>query len=253
MKSVLSALTVGVLVAGCDGATAPRSIHLIVNDSLLPPELRAAYVEDASRLALRDLQATGYSEIPIPQDAVEPYYAGLVAVYNAGSLPARDSVVDVYHIHTFGSPETRSLLLQLLGTEPWVERLARDEIPTGEPAIDTLLARYALSLGSVYPLHEGDVLLTLESSDPLNISALAPLFSGIGGVRFAAPNGRVGDGHDIGGSIEESRVLLDYSVGFGDCPAGCIGRRFYHFAVRDDGTVEYLGASGSGPPVPGQP
>ena len=253
MRSLLSALTVGVLVAGCDGATAPSSIHLIVNDSLLPPELRAAYMEDASRLALRDLHGSGYSEIPIPQDAVEPYYAALVAVYSAGSLPARDSVVDVYRIHTFGLPETHSLLLQLLGTEPWVQRLARDEIPTGEPSIDTLLARYALSLGRVYALHEGDVLLTLESSDPLNINALAPLFSGIGGVRFAAPNGRVGDGNDIGGSIEESRVLLDYSVGYGDCPAGCIGRRAYHFAVHSDGTVDYLGASGSPPPAPGEP
>jgi hypothetical protein len=44
-------------------------------------------------------------------------------------------------------------------------------------------------------------------------------------------------------------VRLDYSVGYGDCPAGCIGRRFYHFVVHADGTVEYRGASGTPPPA----
>jgi hypothetical protein len=115
------------------------------------------------------------------------------------------------------------------------------------------LARYALSVGSVYTLHDGDVLITLAPPEPLNIKALARLFNGITGVRFAEPNGVVGDGNDIAGSVGDSRVLLDYSVGYGDCPAGCIARRFYHFAIHDDGTVEYLGATGSPPPKPGQP
>ena len=61
-----------------------------------------------------------------------------------------------------------------------------------------------------------------------------------------------GDGNDIRASRADL-ILLDYSVGYGDCPAGCIGRRFYHFAVHEDGTVDYLGASGSPPPQPGSP
>jgi hypothetical protein len=222
------------------------------DDSRVPAALRAAYVEDASRLALRDLLANRFSEVPIPQEAVQPYYNALILVYNATALPARDTVVDAYHIHTIG-PATRSLLLQLVGTEPWVQRLARREIPTGDPTIDTLVARYSLSVGSVSTLHDGDVLLTLGPPVPLNIKALAGLFHGITGVRFAEPTNVIGGGNDIGGSIDGSRVLLDYSVGYGDCPAGCIARRFYHFAVHDDGAVEYLGASGSPPPQPGQP
>lgn len=253
MKFLLSVLTVGVLVVGCDGATAPRSIHLIANDSLLPPELRAAYAEDATHLALRDLHSSGYTGIEIPAEAVQPYYAALVLVYNTTGLSARDTVVDVYGIHTTGNPPTRSLLLWLSGPQEWIQRLARSEVPTGEPSIDTLLARYALSVASANVMHDGDVLVTLGPLDPLNIAALAGLFRRIAGVRFAASNSTIGAAKEIAGSVEESRILLDYSVGYGDCPAGCINRRFYHFAVRDDGTVEYLGASGSGPPVPGQP
>jgi len=251
MMRVSFLLTVAVMLAACDTATAPRSMQSSVDDSRVPAELRAAYLEDGSRLALRDLLANGFSEVPIPQDAVRPYYNALVLVY-ATALPARDTVVDVYRIHTMG-PATRSLLLQLLGNEPWVQHLARREIPTGDPTVDTLLTRYSLSVGSAYTMQNGDVLLTLAPPEPLNMQALAGLFHGITGVRFAEPNNLVGDGNDMSGLIDGSRVLLDYSVGYGDCPSGCIARRFYHFAVRDDGTVEYLGASGAPPPQPGSP
>jgi hypothetical protein len=250
MRSLSSVLAAAAMIVACDGATAPRSFHSSRDDSRVPAPLRAAYLEDATRLALRDLLAGGYAEIPIPHDAVQPYYDALVLVYNATVLPARDSVVDGYEIHTFPRPTTRSLMLRLVGSEAWVQRLARREVPTGEPTVDSLLARYALSVDGVHLLYDGDVLLTLRPAEPLNVQGLAPLFGGITGVRSAAPNGTCCDGNDIAGSMTESRVLLDYSVGDGDCMAGCISRRFYHFSVDPDGTVEYLGASGSPPPPP---
>src|SRR5882762_6450811 len=126
MKPVSYLLGVTIMLAACDTATAPRSMHSSVDDSRVPAELRAAYLEDANRLALRDLLAKGFSEVPIPPDAVQPYYNALVLVYNAAALPARDTVVDVYRIHTM-NPVTRSLLLWLLGNETWVQRLARSE------------------------------------------------------------------------------------------------------------------------------
>jgi hypothetical protein len=246
-------LAAAVMLAACDTATAPRSMQSSVDDSQVPAGLRAAYLDDANRLALRDLQSSGYTGIQIPSEAVQPYYDALLLVHNATALPARDTVVDVYGIHTFGHPGTRSLLLWLSRTQEWIQRLARREVPTGEPLIDTLLARYSLSLGSATVMHDGDVLVTLGPPEPLNIDALAGLFRGIAGVRFAEPNNMIGDGNDITGSIEGTRVILEYSVGYGDCPAGCIARRSYHFAVHEDGRVEYLGASGSPPPQPGQP
>jgi len=241
MKPSWSALLAVAFVVACESPTALRSFRSAVDDSGVPPALRAAYFEDASRLALRDLLRMGFGQISIPRESVQPYYDALVLVYNATPLPARDTVVDVYAIHTFPNPTTRSLLLQLLGSEPWVQRLARGEIPTGEQTVDDLLARYSLSLGSVYTMHDGDILLTLGSQEPLNIRALAPLFGEIRGVRFSEPNGAVGDGNDIAASIGSSRVLLNYSFGSGDCPAGCTERRFYRFAVSAAGTVEFLG------------
>ena len=216
-----------------------------MDDSNVPEPLRAAYRDDAARMALRDLQARGYSDIPIPAEAVQPYYDGLVAVYNATALPARDTVVDVFAIHSFGNPPTRALFLWASLSETWVERLSRGEVPTGDPDVDAVLAQYDLSFTGAHILSQGDVLITLASSEALNIAALAPLFRGFAGVRYSEPNGMVGDGNDIEGTLEESRVVLAYSVGSGDCPAGCINRRYYRFAVEPDGTVLYLGASGT--------
>jgi len=249
---VSSLLAAAVMLAACDTATAPSSMQSSVDDSRVPAELRAAYLEDANRLALRDLLVNGFAEVLIPQDAVQPYYNALVLVYNATALPARDTVVEVYRIHTFPAPTTRSLMLQLRASDAWVQALARREIPAGDATVDTLLARYSLSVGGVFTIYNGDVFLTLGSAQPLNVKALGTLFAGIAGVKSADPNGAVGDGADIVGSIN-STLLLHYSVGYGDCPAGCIARRFYNFAVHDDGTVEYLGASGAPPPQPGQP
>src|SRR5881397_2336179 len=135
MRPVSFLLAAAVMLAACNTATAPRSMHSSVDDSRVPAELRAAYLEDANRLALRDLLANAFSEVPIPQDAVQPYYNALVLVYNATALPARDTVVDVYRIHTFPAPTTRSLMLQLRASNAWVQALARGDIPTGDAKI----------------------------------------------------------------------------------------------------------------------
>lgn len=61
---------------------------------------------------------------------------------------------------------------------------------------------------------------------------LADLFAGVDGVTAAYPNGSFGDGDDI--NVREGRVY-EFSHGFGDCPAGCIGRIRWRFRVSDVG------------------
>ncbi len=247
MKILSSALTAVAMIAACDGATAPSSFRSTLDDSQVPEPLRAAYREDAARLALRDLLSRGYAEIEIPRDTIQPYYDALVLVHNATGLPARDSVTDVYRIHTFPQPATRSLYMIVGGDQEWAQRLVRDSAPTGDAVVDQLLRDYALSFDHVHPLSTGELLIVLRSALALNVAALAPKFSDAPGVHSSQPNGAFGDGNDIRAARGDG-ILLDYSVGYGDCPAGCISRRFYHFAVHADGTVEYLGASGDPPP-----
>jgi len=240
------------MIVACDGATVPRSIQSNIDDSRVPAALRAAYFEDASRMALRDLLTNGFNEVPIPREAVQPYYDALVLVYNATALPARDTVVNVYQVHSFPQPATRGVYLLVADDQVWAQRLAADSLPTGNELVDQLLANYELSVDHVFRMTTtNEWLIVLRSAEPLNMAGLASSFEQVSGVRAGA-NGAGGDGNDIGGTRDDV-TLIDYSVAYGDCWSGCISRRFYHFAVHSDDTVEYLGASGSPPPRPGQP
>jgi len=249
------ALVLSLALGACHDPAGPQPVGSNVNDSRVPDDLRALYREDAARLALRELQAQpgGYGDIAISAELIETYYAALVQVFNADGLSARDTVVDVYRIHTFGQPETHRLLLQAAADQAWVQRLVNGELPTGNARVDRLLEDYGLSLDWKYPLStSNEMLIVLRAADALNVAALAHLFDGVAGLRYSEPDGMAGDGNDIR-ALRGAPILLDYSVGYGDCPAGCIARRTYHFAVHADGTVEYLGASGSPPPNLPQP
>jgi hypothetical protein len=82
-------------------------------------------------------------------------------------------------------------------------------------------------------------------------ATLAARFATMPGVIWAEPNGYGGDGNDIRARPENGGWRLEYSVGFGDCPAGCTGRRVWTFVADATGAVRYLGASGD--PLPSWP
>jgi hypothetical protein len=73
---------------------------------------------------------------------------------------------------------------------------------------------------------------------------LAELFQGINGLRYAEPNGTLGDGNDIVARADRTYTL---SRGFGDCPAGCIHRESWDFTVTNQGVFPRL----AGNSVPG--
>ena len=85
----------------------------------------------------------------------------------------------------------------------------------------------------------------LFSETPVNIIALASLFKSADGVNHAEINGFLGDDDNITAEDNRSHLEFKFSVGWGDCPAGCIQRHFWKFNVHPDGTVEYTGSEGS--------
>lgn len=249
-----SALLLGAAV-GCDLLGGPTSSNLQrVGDTTLPDSVRAAYAEDAGRLALRRLQTTldpAIDQIELPADLVASLYDALARVYNATELAARDSVVTVYHIHTFPIPDVMRLDLTLAGAADWTLAWKRGERLTGNPAVDSLMVRWDLGLDRFYDLTSLDFdLATLHAAAPLNMFALATQFAPIAGVLHAEPTSWVGDGNDITAIQESEAWVLDYSAGLGDCPAGCTERRFWTFRVAGDGSVAFLGARGATPSPP---
>jgi hypothetical protein len=66
---------------------------------------------------------------------------------------------------------------------------------------------------------------------------LSDMFDPVTGVRYAEPNGIIGDGDDIVARANRSYTLIH---GFGDCPAGCITHQKWDFTVTDHGVFPGL-------------
>jgi hypothetical protein len=240
---------------GCQEIAGPDASFPVVprpDDVELTEAQRLTYEEDAVRLALRHGAATdaqGMDRVEPPATLVESLFNALTAVHGT-SHPARDTVIDVFGIRAFPNPAVFEVMVRVDPAVSWTQSWSAEQALTGNAAVDDLVTRYGISVRQYYRWSIGDVAL-LRTSRPLNMAALAARFATMPGVIWAEPNGYGGDGNDIRARPENGGWRLEYSVGFGDCPAGCIGRHVWTFAVDSTGAVRYLG--GSGDPLPSWP
>lgn len=218
-----------------------------------PDSIVANYKEDAGRLALRRvyrMNTTYTDSINIPGTWSDTVLNALIAVYNATSLPARDTVITMYDIHTFPYPEIRTVSVSADSNLSWMQQLRNNVIPTGNFSVDSIINKYYLN---PYYYHTWFYMFShqtaeLQSDSNLNIQILANHFEVIPGVYFAEPITHIGDGNNITDSVYPDFVELIYSFGWGDCYSGCISRRYWKFHVFPDCSVTFNGSWGT--PLP---
>jgi hypothetical protein len=222
------------------------STPVMEDDSLL-----SVYKNDADWITLEWLSKANLPEkdsICIPQGKSDTILNALLSVHNALSLPARDTVVNRFNIHVFDYYSMNYYEICPFRKYDWVLQLADGNTPCGHPEIDSLMQKYRFNFDS-YEEHDWSkiyYLIKIKSDINYNYLPLKAAFEKISDVDFLEPAlGRVGDGNTITGAIYPDYVLLNYSTGWGDCPAGCTARRFWHFKVYYDYSVEYTGSSGA--------
>lgn len=231
------------LVSGPDDNTYPV---IDLDSHVIDDAVRLAYADDAVRLAIRHLMTKdGVSHVAVepPADLVESLHNALLRVYLLDHS-ARDAVVDRYRIHTFPTPSTRELLVRIDPGIGWTAAWRDERTETGNPDVDALLEEFDMSVVRFYDWSIGEYVL-LRTGRPVYAAALGQLFERIDGIMHAEENGVAGDGADIRARIQDGGWRLDYSIGFGDCPSGCIERHTWSFRVTEAGAVAFLGESGS--------
>jgi hypothetical protein len=219
-------------------------------DSQIPDLVKHQYREDATELALRLLVqegATSEDSVELPTELIQTIYTALIQVYQATNEPARNAVVDTYNIHTVPRLNTRELLVGVDSTQAWTQAWRNGKRLTGNAEIDALIEQFDLDLKQYLSVSN---LAVLRTGRRLNTPALARLFNGIQGVRYANVNGVLTDGGDIQAEFKGNYWQLKYSIGFGDCMAGCSDRTTWTFNVYPDGGVQFAGQSGSRLPSP---
>ena len=136
-----------------------------------------------------------------------------------------DSLVD---IHAFPDYVPNQLILS--SSASWTQSWRKGNLVTGNAFIDTFSAVYRLK-GVDTMLFGSSYVLTFEQ--PLQIVNLSKLYSSEKTVAYAEPNGYVGDGDDIRMFKKNGEWDVAFSIGRGDCPAGCIYRYYWYVAVHD--------------------
>jgi len=255
LKNILALILLLSLLLGinqCEQVTSTDSearqlVYSVASDSGLTPEESRMYRQDAARLAAREMLADPVMDstrIRIPEEWEEIYYRSLLLVRNAENLIGTPDIKD---FHTFMHPVLYPLIVEVDSTAEWASAWREGNLMTGNPAVDTLVENYKLSLSEVDTDYGLQVIL--KSADPLNMYALGTQFSKIDGVQYAEPNAVVGDGSDIEADRQSTVVMLTYWIKWGDCMAGCINGHYWRYQVRtQSGRVEYLGSGGD--PLP---
>ncbi len=205
----------------------------------------------ATQLILNELAAVGIAtDSPVEFDATKrtQYIAALFAVHQLENSPTRDTVIDQLRVSPFPFFSTRDIFLIADTTFNWMANL-RAGIPSGNQILDSLLTRYGLEVlrYCAWSSLSYDKVI-FRSTSPLNMPALAEVFvTAMPYLDFAEPDATSGDGDNIEIiSISPEGWRIRYSVGSGDCPAGCIFRRNYDFDVQPECTeFEILQSGGT--------
>jgi hypothetical protein len=186
------------------------------------------------------------------------YMKALLAVYNATVLPGRDTVVFFnvtldYKFWPYAA--LNSVLLEGDSSKTWVANLRQNILPCGQVDIDNLVSRHYLKVTGasiIFPpssLNPFNVRISLKTDTNCYTNKLCDKFNALYpqgvGVGNASPQSTFSDSYNITDSVNVNFTELTYSIGWGDCMAGCIYRRSWKFRVYNDCSVEYKGSTGN--------
>lgn len=244
----LPVLLLFALVLIGSGCKTKKASHAKTDDRVLPEGLAAAYREDAARLAVRELNTTtqpGDLEAVIPQDKIDYYFGLLTKIY--WKCVDDDSIPDLSGIHTLKRPHLQRVRVVLQKDSPFKENWSKGVTLTSNLYLNQLIAKHKLTIKDYRETGMGPTLV-FESPGYLNTTELSFLIKNFETIRTAEPEGVAGDGNDITwGTDAKNALALKYSIGAGDCPSGCIQRKFWIFYILPDGSINYMGTRGSIP------
>jgi hypothetical protein len=229
--------------------------QLFPSNCSAPDSVKERYKTDAQRLALRSVykyRENAMNITYIPAGRTDTMLNALILVYNATTMPARDTVTDMLDIHSFAMSTLDSpykftmnrLQIYAYETEPWMQDFKNGIIPTSDAVINTFLTDYHLHLDYYNDLTSGLDGVFFISDSNYNMDAVAVEW---GQAYFAIGGdvGLTGDGPDIlMDTITSNYVQLTYRYGWLACGSGCVYNRYWTFRSNFDCTVDYMGSYG---------
>ncbi|MFH5830875.1 hypothetical protein [Halalkalibaculum sp. DA384] len=253
-RFIISILTICVL-STCDGLLDSTNSRLDTIDwregaeivpapeDSLSAELQQAYRQDAEKLAIRYVNNSDSTETAIPSPLIDRIYNGLVHVAASGH-PKANEVTEDYQIHAQMPSHPRQVVVHVDTTAPWIGAWKNGAPDTGNEQIDMLMEEFNLEPVSYQAVESTpNAEVKLQSDKAINVFAVGRQFRTLDYIVNAGSEG-ITDGNEIDVLFFSNHLRYYYTLGFGDCPSGCINSHVWVFDVYSDGTVQFVGEEG---------
>lgn len=215
---------------------------------VIAADLMSKYREDAHRLAAREFNTTTRRQDPqvkLPRERVDFFLKTLQKIHLISREDA--NIPDISHIHTTGNPALKRVMVILENDALFADNWREGRRTTTNMYLNQVMSENGLKVKDCRESSIGTSCI-VEASDFVNTKDLAFILQNIDGIKIAEPDGMAGDGNNIEyGSEGKNHTALKFSVGKGDCPSGCIYRKYWVFYLQPDGKINYMGTRGEIP------
>ncbi len=156
-------------------------------------------------------------------------------IYDLNS-PETNTIFNTYKIHARLCISFNSIYLKVKTDQPEIINLAKGIIPTGNIQLDALLTNYGFDSVRTFYNYPAFPWLTIYSANDYNLIPVADKFSKNSSIMLTDfENGPcIGDGNTISLIRSQNSAKVTFSIGDGDCPAGCIYHKYWEFLVENN-------------------
>ena len=200
-----------------------------LNDSI-----KSLYYNDAAYIEFRQIiQDTmkRYEQVKLQESNINLYYQDLLNIYNKSFAISNSFFENFSSIHTFDAYTLYRVIAAVDTNKVWVEEWLNGNNITGITGIDSLLKNYDTEVIFNTEFF-GYYHFTLKTKAPLNYLALQRKLEKTGEFHYVEPDVIIGGGSYIA-FVGDGNKIYQYTLGWGDCPSGCIYYHYWKIKVTD--------------------
>ncbi len=213
--------------------------------------LIASWKSDAWQITYQHLleqNSPAINGVDLPETVHDSILRAVFAVFNAISLPARDTVIEQLEIRPVLEHDLHRVQVLVDTSFGWTAKWLDTVALTGNSWIDFLINTYDLEVENVQIVPDWvsnyDAAITLRTAKYINADFLAGLVANSSGVIFAYGLKYGSDGDHVFFENKADFVEITFRHGWTDCPTGCVFHRDWLFRVFPDCSVEFVSSYG---------
>lgn len=249
MQKVIYCSAIAFMVCACGMLTNPDSPN---NDGhgnqSHDTTIREQYARDARLLYMHEIAQDSsthpnYTNPKLDTSGINEILDIIKAVHDL-QIPERDTVFNVYDIHARYCYNFHAVNIKVDAGAPEIENLVNEEVPTGHAGLDSILTTYSFDSVKTYRSYPDFPWLSVYFSEEYNMIPIEKAFQDIASVintekTTASKTLCAGDGNTIKLTRNNGTATLTFSIGEGDCPAGCTYHKYWEFEVQN-GHAEFI-------------